>query len=173
MSRHVRSRHFLVDLSPKLLLRICQMRSLAQHRGVAINTSQLVQQPRTLIPRPRVKSTRCVRVAAQSVDVDFDGFVDYIHTTQQQILSNAEALEGNRKTFLRDRWDRGGAAEPNAGDCSFCNRVKEVCQGRHQGFCRSALQLNNIPEKLWRASALSNVCFSCIRSGQDCGPNCM
>lgn len=116
LSRHVRSRHFLVDLSPKLLLLICQMRSLAQHRGVSINASQHVQKPHTPVPRPLVKATRCVRVAAQSVDVDFDGFVDYIHTTQQQILSNAEALEGNRKSFLRDRWDRGGAAEPNAGD---------------------------------------------------------
>ncbi|MEW5310673.1 MAG: hypothetical protein WDW38_002448 [Sanguina aurantia] len=63
--------------------------------------------------REQAAVRRCVQASAQNVD--FEGFVDYIHSTQQQILSSAEALEGNRRTFVRDKWDRGGPAEPNAG----------------------------------------------------------
>lgn len=117
-SRHIiRSRHFfkkLVDLSDKLP--ICQMRSSLQRRVGAIDAPRHAQFLTSSLPTRHVKATRCLRVAAQNVDVDFEGFVDYINTTQQQILSSAESLEGNNKTFIRDRWDRGGAAEPNAGD---------------------------------------------------------
>ncbi|KAJ9528200.1 hypothetical protein QJQ45_014161 [Haematococcus lacustris] len=45
---------------------------------------------------------------------EFEDFVDYIQTTQQAILSAAEALDGSGCRFLRDQWQRN-PADANAG----------------------------------------------------------
>ncbi len=60
----------------------------------------------------------CCRAAAAQAptkaEATFDGFVDYIHTLQHKILSTAEELEGGKRKFVVDRWERD-AGNPNAG----------------------------------------------------------
>ncbi|KAI8468310.1 MAG: coproporphyrinogen III oxidase [Monoraphidium minutum] len=50
--------------------------------------------------------------AAAPSSADFKGFEAYVLDLQERILSDAEALDGSGKKFLRDRWSRGS---DNAG----------------------------------------------------------
>ncbi|KAL6763863.1 coproporphyrinogen III oxidase [Haematococcus lacustris] len=50
---------------------------------------------------------------------EFEEFVDYIQTTQQAILSAAEALDGSGRHFQRDQWQRN-PADANAGWGATC-----------------------------------------------------
>ncbi|KAG2435079.1 hypothetical protein HXX76_007166 [Chlamydomonas incerta] len=65
--------------------------------------------------RRRLAPCRVAAPAHTSSSVaTFDGFVDYIHGLQKNILSAAEDLENGERKFVIDRWERD-ANNPNAG----------------------------------------------------------
>lgn len=45
--------------------------------------------------------------------MDAAAFEQFLLDTQQQILKDAELLDGSRQTFVHDRWERPG---DNAGE---------------------------------------------------------
>lgn len=58
-------------------------------------------------------TTAAAAPASQQREVDAAAFEQFLLDTQQQILKDAELLDGSRQTFVHDRWERPG---DNAGE---------------------------------------------------------
>jgi coproporphyrinogen III oxidase len=61
---------------------------------------------------------------AAPAQVDAAAFEEFLLEAQQQILSDAEQLDGSGQKFVEDRWERPG---DNAGKCSICSTSHVAC----------------------------------------------
>jgi hypothetical protein len=55
--------------------------------------------------------------AAAPAQVDAAAFEEFLLDAQQQILSEAEQLDGSGQTFIHDRWERPGDNAGKQGPC--------------------------------------------------------
>jgi hypothetical protein len=65
----------------------------------------------------RITTPQCSSTSRSSRSKEklFEDFVDFVLTTQTNILSSAEEIEGREHHFQQDRWDRE-AGNPDAGE---------------------------------------------------------